>query len=172
MRTHLVRQVVIHSAVAAALATAFATVGAASLAAQSASRSSSIASRMANARSDSLRAAPARTVAAPTPAMPRLTAAMSALNANAARFIRIPEARPELVTLVDVRNVFKYSDDQKWYEEAIAKHERDITAMRATLQGSMVLRDMLYQRQLTMQHVVAVEVAPDGRSGTVYFRPE
>ena len=136
--------------------------------AQTSARRTTLASKVLAKSADST-----RTVAPKVrPAMPRLAAAMDALPKQAGNFVRIPMLRTANIALVDVRNVFRLSADQKWFEEAIATHERDITSMRSVLQGSLVLRDLLYDKQLTMQHVVAVEVNPDGRSGTVYFRPE
>lgn len=148
---------------------AFVAVGTTSASAQSARRSA-MATKVVAERADSTR--PLVAAAKVTPALPRLAAAMNTLPVHAGKFVRIPLQRPESITLVDVRNLFRYSDDQKWFEEAIALHERDITAMRSTLQGSLTLRDLLYGRQLSMQQVVAVEVSADGRMGTVYFRPD
>lgn len=166
MSTHLVRN-------AALIAVAVIALGSSVASAQTSARRSTIASKVIASRSDSSRAVAPRTVSPKvTPAMPRLTAAMEALPAQAGRFVRIPMLRAESIAFVDVRNMFRLTEDQKWFEEAISKHERDMTAMRSALQGSLVLRDVLYEKQLTMQHVVAVEVNPDGRSGTVYFRPE
>lgn len=161
MSSHLVRNAALVAAVAIALDSSIAS-------AQSSSRRSTLASKIVAERADSSRT----TAPKVTPAMPRLTAAMESLPAQANRFVRIPMLRAENIALVDVRNVFRLSDDQKWFEEAVAKHERDLTAMRSALQGSLVLRDVLYEKQLTMQHVVAVDVSADGRWGTVYFRPE
>lgn len=161
MSTQLVRN-------AALVAAAVITLGSSIASAQTSARRTTIASKVIAGRSDSSRTISPKV----TPAMPRLTAAMTALPAQAGRFVRIPMLRAENIALVDVRNVFRLTEDQKWFEEAVATHERDMTAMRSALQGSLVLRDVLYEKQLTMQHVVAVEVNPDGRSGTVYFRPE
>ena len=136
--------------------------------AQSSARRTVLASKVIAGRADSTRSMSTRV----TPAMPRLAAAMDALPAQAGRFVRIPMLRADNIALVDVRNVFRLNEDQRWFEEALARHERDMTSMRSVLQGSLVLRDALYDKQLTMQHVVAVEVSADGRSGTVYFRPE
>ena len=136
--------------------------------AQTSTRRTTLASKVVAGRADSSRTVAAKVI----PAMPRLAAAMESLPVQAGRFVRVPMLRTENIALVDVRNVFRLSEDQRWFEEAIAKRARDITAMRSALQGSLVLRDLLYDKQLTMQQVVAVEVNPDGRSGTVYFRPE
>ena len=152
----------------AAIAVVALVVVAATNAAAQGARRTVLATKTVAERTDSLRPVAGKL----TPALPRLAAAMSALPYNAGKFVRIPLQRPEHITLVDVRNVFRYSDDQKSFEEAIALHARDITAMRSTLQGSLALRDLLYDRQLSMQQVIAVVVSPDGRSGTVYFRPE
>ena len=101
-----------------------------------------------------------------------LVAAMAASRDNSNRFARSPNLRPDQIALVDVRNLLKRGDEQSALETALGQHERDITAMRATLQSSYVLRDLLYARQLAMSQVIAVDFAPDGRAGTVFYRPE
>jgi hypothetical protein len=100
-----------------------------------------------------------------------MMSAMSALPDRSARLVRVRGLKPEHITLVDVRNLFRYTDDQKNFEKALSQYERQVTAMRSTLQGSLVLRDLLYERQLSMTQVMAVDVTPDGRA-TVFYLPE
>ena len=101
----------------------------------------------------------------------QLRAAMSSLPDQSNRFVRLRGLRPEQITLVDVRNLFRYSDDQKNYEQALMEFDRNITNMRSTLQGSIVLRDLLYERQLKMSQVIGVETTADGRA-IVFYQPE
>jgi hypothetical protein len=100
-----------------------------------------------------------------------MMSAMSALPDRSTRLVRIRGLKQEHITLVDVRNLFRYTDDQKNFEKALNQYERPLTAMRSTLQGSLVLRDLLYERQLSMSQVVAVDVTPEGRA-TVFYHPE
>ena len=101
----------------------------------------------------------------------RLRAAMGALNDGTGRFVRTRGMRAEHITLVDVRNLFRYTDDQKSYERALTEFDRSIVDMRSTLQSSLVLRDLLYDRQLKMSQVVGVDLTPDGRA-IVFYQPE
>ena len=100
-----------------------------------------------------------------------MMSAMKALPDRSSRVVRTRGLRSDQITLVDVRNLMRYTDDQKNFERALAQYERQIIAMRSTLQGSLVLRDLLYERQLTMSQVVAVDAGPDGRA-TVFYLPE
>ncbi|HYW29953.1 MAG TPA: hypothetical protein VE869_00505 [Gemmatimonas sp.] len=87
------------------------------------------------------------------------------------QFVRIPSLRAERITLVDVRNLFRETNQQKEFETVVANRARQITAMRSTLQNSIVLRDLLFERQLKMSQVVAVDPQADG-SATVFYIPE
>lgn len=100
-----------------------------------------------------------------------MMSAMAAPADRSNRIVRTRGLRAEQITLVDVRNLFRYTDDQKNFEKALSQYERQLTAMRSTLQGSLVLRDLLYERQLTMSQVVAVDMTADGRA-TVFYLPE
>lgn len=100
-----------------------------------------------------------------------MMSAMGSLSDRSNRLVRTRGLRAEQITLVDVRNLFRYTDDQKNFEKALSQYERQINAMRSALQASLVLRDVLYDRQLTMTQVVAVDVAQDGRA-TVFYLPE
>ncbi|MES2524443.1 MAG: hypothetical protein V4617_17220 [Gemmatimonadota bacterium] len=112
---------------------------------------------------------PARPAAAPS--YTQLSAALGALPARTEQFVRIPSLRAERITLVDVRNLFRETSQQKEFETSIADRARQITAMRSTLQNSLVLRDLLFDRQLKMSQVVAVDPQPDG-SAVVFYVPE
>ena len=101
----------------------------------------------------------------------RLRSAMGALSDGTGRFVRTRGMRAEHITLVDVRNLFRYTDDQKSYERALMESDRSIVDMRSTLQSSLVLRDLLYDRQLKMSQVVGVDLTPDGRA-VVFYQPE
>jgi hypothetical protein len=101
----------------------------------------------------------------------QLSAAMGALPEQSSRFVRVRGLRAEHITLVDVRNLFRYTDDQKSYEQALMQHERHITTMRSTLQNSLVLRDLLYDRGLNMSQVIGVQTTADGRA-IVFYQPE
>ena len=110
-------------------------------------------------------------VAAASVTYAQLRTAMGALPDQSNRFVRTRGLRREHITLVDVRNLFRYSDDQKNFEHALMQFDRQITEMRSTLQSSIVLRDLLYERQLKMSQVIGVESMPDGRA-IVYYQPE
>lgn len=101
----------------------------------------------------------------------QLSAAMGALPEQSNRLVRLRGLRPEHITLIDVRNLFRYTDEQKSYEQALMQHDRDITEMRSTLQGSVILRDLLYDRQLKMSQVIGVQTTSDGRA-IVFYQPE
>ena len=112
-----------------------------------------------------------KAVAAGSVSYGQLSAAMASLADQSNRFVRVRGLRPEHITLVDIRNLFRYTDEQKSYEQALMQHDRQITDMRSTLQNSLVLRDLLYDRQLMMSQVVAVQTTADGRA-IVFYQPE
>lgn len=128
------------------------------------------------ARSAKTASAPASASAAPASSAPgtfdAFMRAMYDLPALSNKFVRIPALRPEHISLVDVRNVFRESSEQERFEAVLQEQDRRITGMRSTLQNSMTLRDVLYDRQLTMSQVVAVDVLPDGRGAVVYYRAD
>jgi hypothetical protein len=101
----------------------------------------------------------------------RLMAALNTLDTNASRFNAISGITAEQIVLVDVRNLMQ-GNNQVALEEAVARRERELTSMRNSLQNSLVLRDLLTSRDIPMVQVLAVDVAPDGKSATVFYRPE
>jgi hypothetical protein len=116
---------------------------------------------------------PASTALAPTavPSFSHFSAAIDAAAANSSRLVRLIALKPAQITLVDMRNVLRFSDEQKRLDELVAARTRQLADMRATLQNSLPLRDLLYQRELSMTQVLAVDVMPDGRA-IVYYRAE
>jgi hypothetical protein len=129
------------------------------------------------------RALPAQTVVAARPdvaarrdsadSMARFGQLMAALNTSdvhTKRFLGITGLRPAQLTFVDVRTLIR-GDMASALNDAVARRSRDITAMRNALQASMLLRDELVARDITMSEVVAVAVSPDATKATVYHRP-
>lgn len=101
----------------------------------------------------------------------KLLAALGALDTNATRFVNISGLSAEQIVLVDVRSLLQ-GNNQVALDAALSRHERELTSMRNTLQNSMVLRDLLSSKQIPMTQVLAVDVAPDGKSTTVFYRPQ
>lgn len=101
----------------------------------------------------------------------RLIAALSTLDTNATRFVNISGLTADRIVLVDVRNLLR-GNNQAALDEAVSRRERELTSMRNTLQNSLVLRDLLTAKEIPMVQVLAVDVAPDGKMATVYYRPE
>ncbi len=101
----------------------------------------------------------------------RLIAALNTLDTNATRFVNISGLTNEQIILVDVRNLME-GNNQVALDEAVSRRERELTSMRNTLQNSLVLRDLLTAKQIPMVQVLAVDVAPDGKSAMVFYRPE
>ena len=139
--------------------------------AQSADRDPSAPSSKLVASAADSTVAKAKPVSASSLTYAQLRAAMSTLSDQSSRFVRLRGLRPEHVTLVDVRNLFRHSDDQRNYEQALMEFERSITSMRAALQESLVLRDLLNDRQLKMSQVIGVETTAGGRA-IVFYQPE
>lgn len=132
----------------------------------------SVSGKLIATRTDSAVRGTAKPVKAATaPSYTQLSAALGGLPTRTEQFVRIPSLRAERITLVDVRNLFRENDHQKEFEIVVANRARQITAMRSTLQNSLVLRDLLFDRQLKMSQVVAVDPQPDG-SATVFYVPE
>lgn len=144
---------------------------ASSSAAQSAKGRAPVSGRLLATRDSAARSAakPVRPSAAPS--FTQLSAALGGLPTRTEQFVRIPSLRAERITLVDVRNLFRETNQQKEFETVVANRARQITAMRSTLQNSIVLRDLLFERQLKMSQVVAVDPQADG-SATVFYIPE
>lgn len=101
----------------------------------------------------------------------RLLAALGTLDTNATRFVNISGLTVDQITLLDVRTLLQ-GNNQVALDAALSRHERELTSMRNTLQNSMVLRDLLSSKQIPMTQVLAVDVAPDGKRATVFYRPE
>lgn len=101
----------------------------------------------------------------------RFIASLNTLEVQTPRFTSITGLKPEQITLVDVRNLLK-GNNQRALDQALGKHEPQVTAMRSALQSSTVLRDVLLAKDISMNDVLAVEVAPDGAAATVYYRPQ
>ena len=100
-----------------------------------------------------------------------LMEAMNALPDRSKRLAKTPGLRADQITLVDVRNLFRETREEKGYEHALMKYEGQIAAMRSTLESNSVLRALLKDWQLSVAHVVAVDTSPDGRA-LVYYQPE
>ncbi len=100
----------------------------------------------------------------------QLMTALTMLDTNTKRFTDISGLSAENIMLVDVRNILQ-GDNQQALDLAVGKSERQITAMRAGLQNSTVLRDLLVSRQIPMSQVVAVDVSADGKRATVFYLP-
>ena len=116
-------------------------------------------------------AKPATPAAAePMPRFESVLKAMSEAPALGNQFVRIRMLAPDQIQLVDVRNVFRERAEQERFEAAVAQHDRAITALRSTLQNSITLRDLLYDKQLSMSQVVAVDVLSEGKGAVVYYR--
>jgi hypothetical protein len=100
----------------------------------------------------------------------RLLSSLNNIETNTRRFLGITGITPERIRLIDVSTLLR-GGNARAYDEALARRERQLTTMRNDLQNCIVLRDMLLARTLTMSQVVAVDVAPDGSSATVYYAP-
>ena len=100
-----------------------------------------------------------------------LSAAMSTLNVQTSRFVRLRKMRPEHVTLVDVRNLFRNRDEHTRYEQALEQYRQQIAEMRSTLAESPVLHDLLQGRGLKLSHVSGVQTSADGRI-VVFYQAE
>ena len=159
-----------------------------SLGAQSAKRENGVsrarAARAERAKSGTVTGSSAGTLAAAVPATkpetpavvpapPRFESVLRAMSEAPAlgnQFVRIRPLTPGQIQLVDVRNVFRERTEQERFEAAIAQHDRAITALRSTLQNSITLRDLLYDKGLTMSQVIAVDVLTEGKGAVVYYR--
>lgn len=99
----------------------------------------------------------------------RITAALNTAELNTKRFLGITGLKPARLTFVDIRD-WVTSDMVEAMDAAIVRNARAITAMRSELQNSLMLRDALVERDLTMSQVVAVDVSPDASQATVFYR--
>jgi hypothetical protein len=99
----------------------------------------------------------------------RLTTALNTTELNTRRFLGITGLKPARLTFVDVRD-WVSADMMSALDATILRNARAITAMRSDLQNSLLLRDALVERDLTMSQVVAVEVSPDASQATVFYR--
>lgn len=99
----------------------------------------------------------------------RLTAALNTSELNTRRLLGITGLRAASIAFVDVRD-WLTADMVQAFDAAVLRNARAITTMRSELQNSLVLRDALLERGLTMSHVVAVEVFPDATNVTVFYR--
>ncbi len=99
----------------------------------------------------------------------RITAALSTAELNTKRFLGITGLKPARLTFVDIRD-WVTSDMVNAMDAALVRNARAITTMRSELQNSLMLRDALVERDITMSQVVAVDVSPDASQATVFYR--
>lgn len=101
----------------------------------------------------------------------RLLAALNTLDSNTTRLNAVSGLKAEQITLIDTRTLAR-GNNQRALDEAVTREETKITTMRSTLQNNMVLRDLLVSKEIPMSQVIAVDVAADGTTATVFYHPK